>query len=400
MARKSRSLAMRTVDRVTVATPRARAPSQRARSRSRSRSRGLVSVLKTPRVKTQRPKRSGKDPQQMQSVAAAYATGQSTSPPMIQASRDQCRIIHRELVASVVGSTAFAVPIQLALQPGISASFPWLSTQAQGWEQYRFNRLNFCYYTRTGSNVPGSMMLIPDYDALDAAPITEQIASSYEDVEEDAPWKDIHCVLRPSSLHSLGPRKYVRTAALPANADLKTYDCGNLFVGTVDGTAVNWGKLWVEYDVTFYVPQLPPTGGSQLASQSAEGTAAMGGVPTTAANFGVAPTVVVSGPTLFSISGNVMTILQLGRFLLAVQTTGTTVTVTAAVVPGAGITLDPNIGYIASGLMTAGSTTNSVVQNVFFTVTSLSAATLTFDNTIAGGTSATALLVQAPASGP
>jgi len=33
-----------------------------------------------------------------------------------------------------------------------------------------------------------------------------------------------------------------------------------MFVGTVDGSATNWGKLFVEYDVEFFVPQIIPTG--------------------------------------------------------------------------------------------------------------------------------------------
>lgn len=126
--------------------------------------------------------RMAKQPSSMrqQSAAAAYATGQSTGKAAIsRMSVDSCRIRHRELVASITGSAAFTVASNFSINPGLPASFPWLSVEAQGWEKYRFESLKLCYYTRTGTNVPGSLLLAADYDAADAAPATEQIASAY-----------------------------------------------------------------------------------------------------------------------------------------------------------------------------------------------------------------------------
>ncbi len=47
------------------------------------------------------------------------------------------RIVHRELLATISGSVAFATN-SYVINPGLSSSFPWLATQAAGWEQYRF----------------------------------------------------------------------------------------------------------------------------------------------------------------------------------------------------------------------------------------------------------------------
>jgi hypothetical protein len=194
-------------------------------------------------------------------VAAAYARGQSTTEPRISGNYAKTNIRHRELIYSVVGTSTFTTGATFAINPGLPATFPWLSSQALGWEQYKFNKLRFCYYSRTGTTTPGSILLIPDYDAADSAPLTEQVASSYRDVVEEVPWvEEFTCPLDPKALHETGNRKFVRTGALAANLDVKTYDGGNLFVCTTDGTAVNWGKLWVEYDVDFFVPQLPPQG--------------------------------------------------------------------------------------------------------------------------------------------
>jgi len=213
------------------------------------------------------------------------------------------------LVVSIVGSTAFTVAQALALNPGLAASFPWLSNEAAGWEKYKFNSLKFEYFTRTGSNVPGSMMLAPDYDAADPQPLSEVAASAYEDCEEDAPWKDICCILKASELMGDMKERFVRTGALAANQDVKTYDCGNLFACTVDGTAVNWGKLWVEYDVTLITPHVP-SGGFQASGVLSGG----GGTIAAATPFGAVP--VNTGNISIAAAGtNVVTLgnLQIGQ---------------------------------------------------------------------------------------
>jgi hypothetical protein len=332
--------------------------------------------------RTQRPK-GGK--QKQASAAAAYATGQVGKAPVITMSRDMCRIVHRELIASVTGSTAFTVAQTIALQPGLAASFPWLSIMAQGWEQYRFRKLKYCYYTRTGSNIPGSVMLAPDYDAADAAPATEQIASSYEDVAEDAPWKDIECNLTPSAMLAGKERLFTRSGALAANLDVKTYDAGNLFVCSVDGTAVNWGKLWVEYDIEFYVPQLPATGQLALVGGSIAGATAQ-----TAANpFGTAPVVDAQSAGITMSNASVLTFGSAGTFVVACVYNGTVITAVANPTAAGGATL---IGQ--SSVINAAAT--AAIWEGTYTV-SAPGATLAFSLTATTVTVAGALVGSAPA---
>jgi len=260
-------------------------------------------------------------------VAAAYATGQKTGQAQIYRNGvDSCRIVHRELIASITGSTAFTVAAALSLNPGLAATFPWLSNEAEGWEKYRFNKLRFCYYTRTGSNVPGSFMLAPDYDASDAAPVSEVAASAYEDTEEDAPWKDICCILRVDEMHGDMKEKFIRSGALPANQDVKTYDVGTMFACTVDGTAVSWGKLWVEYDVTLITPHVPPGGFSQTGTLSGAGGGLAAAPP-----FGAAPAAlgspILSCPALVLTMSNLVVGQEYG---LALDLVGSAITVCTA----------------------------------------------------------------------
>lgn len=192
-------------------------------------------------------------------LASAYSVGQVTSKPRIRSDGTSCRIVHRELVLKVAMTVNFTAQ-QLNLNPGLPATFPWLSQMASNWETYRFNRLRFCYFTRVGSATGGSVILAPDYDAADGIPVSEQIASSYIDTAEDVSWKDICCTLRSEGMHALGPKKFIRTTNLGAGLDVKTYDVGSLFVATVDGVAGPAGNLWAEYDITLSNPQLNPKG--------------------------------------------------------------------------------------------------------------------------------------------
>jgi len=367
----------------------------RSVSQGQGRNNSGVSVSFRPQgKKPMTPRQSFGGKQKQASAAAAYATGQRSQPPSIVASRDSSRIVHRELVGSITGSTAFSVVNELALNPGIAATFPWLSSQALAWEQYRFNKLRFCYYTRTGSSTPGSMLLVPDYDAADAAPGSEQIASSYEDVAEDAPWKDICCELRPSAMHSMGPKKYVRTGPLAANLDIKTYDAGNLFPCTTDGTAVSWGKLWVEYDVSLFVPQLPPVGLPSSVATGQHFPPASNLTPTTANMLGATPT--SNGSALVTVAGSVVTFVTPGNYLLSYTVTGGTSTGANPVI-GAGGTALATFGLpLGAGQSVSGSGNPRMTINV--SLSAVAGTTVTYNNTLAAGTNAELIVLAQPTS--
>lgn len=333
---------------------------------------------------------TGRGPQRNPNVsaAAAYSTGMSSSAPAVSRSgNDSCRIVHRELLSNVSGSSAYTVGLSFPLNPGLAVSFPWLSTQAQSWEQYRFNKLRFCYYTRTASTTPGSVMLIPDYDAADAAPATEQIASSYGEVVEDSPWKDLCCNLRPDRMHSMGPKKFVRSLPLTANLDIKTYDVGSLFVATTDGTAVPWGKIWVEYDITLFVPQLQPLGEQVSLTQHSIFSSS-----TSAAIFGGTQTNLPGSASFATFSANVISFRRAGRYLVTVAVDPGTSATTLLASGGGLTTVTPVASY---GLISAGvglqnpmaSTTGDPAGNIIY-VDALIGQVISYNSTIVGGGSA------------
>jgi hypothetical protein len=325
-----------------------------------------------------KPPRKGAGKQQ--AAASAYSTGQSTFLPDIKTSSTSSRIKHRELLSSIIGSSTFSTVYQFALNPGLASSFPWLSTQAIGWEQYHFNSLRLCYYTRCGTLTSGSVLICPDYDAADSPPDSEQIASSYAGAVEDVPWKDIVCTLNQQSMHPDGKRKFVRQAALSGNLDIKTYDVGQIFCCTVDGTIVNWGKLWIEYDVSLYVPQLPSGGAFGEYYQS------LYGVPSSISLLGASPTTVPGSNNIFVVSGELITFLEGGTYVLnytANNPGGTLSQSTTPLVNGAGSGYNKWLGI--TGVVTSYAASNSYIFQQML-IAAPQGTTVQFNNSVTGGT--------------
>lgn len=188
-------------------------------------------------------------------AATSYSTQQATTAPIITGSRQTKRVIHRELLGSISGTTSATTPgvTKFVVQPGLAASFPWLSTEAVNWEQYRIRRMDYKFVTRQSTAYAGSLLLAADYDVTNPQPTTESQAATYENATEDSVWRDQCLRLDPSAMHGVNPRKYVRNSV---QQDLKMYDAANIYfvtVGCADTTVL--GKIWVEYEIDFFVPQ-------------------------------------------------------------------------------------------------------------------------------------------------
>lgn len=209
--------------------------------------------LTSKRKKNRRSRRS----KNTNSAPLASAKSMRNQTARIQrSSTNSYRIKKSEFIGSVTDAASFTVTGH-SLNPGISGTFPWLSVIAADWEEYTFHYLEFEYVSRAPATITSSVILAPDYDALDAPPTTEAVLTAYQDAVEDSAWKNIRCFLNKASMFPNGGFKYVRTVAVAG--DLKTYDAGNFFY-SVDGAGTTViGKLWVHYDVEFRTPHIAPS---------------------------------------------------------------------------------------------------------------------------------------------
>jgi len=264
-------------------------------------------------------------------VAAAYSSGFSTGVPNISATKGGKLICHRELV-NIVSGTATFTATTIPMQPGLGGSFTWLATQCNGWEKYRWKRLVVTYLTRTGTNVPGTVMLVPDYDAADAAPTSELQASSFHGVEDDAPWKTINMTFDMARSTEL----FIRSGPLAPNLDIKTYDFANLYVCTTDGAAANWGKVYIYYEIELINAQAVLIGGG--LGGNANSTVG----PSLVLPLGTLPTVAQGSyiTSVGSASGGNASMVNLtnmvvgGEYQVFVYITGTGLTAISLTTPG------------------------------------------------------------------
>jgi hypothetical protein len=177
---------------------------------------------------------------------ASIRSGKGRKPTIIK---------HRELInGNILGSTTLTKQLTLALNPGNSTTFPWLSKQAIQYEEYHFRRLMFEYVPIVSTATQGDILLVPDYDSSNPPPNSEAEAIDHVDATIDSIWKPLSVVLSPRDMHALGPRKYVKPSA-NVFGDIKTFDCGNLHVFTNNELSnATIGKLFVHYEVELYTP--------------------------------------------------------------------------------------------------------------------------------------------------
>jgi hypothetical protein len=181
------------------------------------------------------------------------------------------RVRHRELVnASVAGSTSFTLQSTLAVNPGLAATFPWLSPQAQQWEQYICHQLHVIWVPIAPTSTAGDIMISPEYDASEPAPTTETQMVDSADTVVDSCWNSVVCCLDPLAMKGFGPRRYVRSCAIAG--DIKTFDVAKVYVASNNQTGTTAiGKLYIEYDFEFFKPQNSP-----LPSTYPQGTSFFG----------------------------------------------------------------------------------------------------------------------------
>lgn len=192
---------------------------------------------------------------------AAQTRQVTTKQPRMVGSRSGFRVMHREAVGSITGTTDFTVT-QYPINPGVDLLFPWLAAVASNWEKYTFHSLVVRYVPRCSTSSVGSIIIAPDFDAEDAAPTSELVMLSYQDAVETPPWAEVVMRMTQKQLHGDMPRRFVRGSS--EQAELRTSDCGVLNVATAGSTGLQ-GRLFVEYDVEFFQPGSVPSGVSPVS---------------------------------------------------------------------------------------------------------------------------------------
>jgi diacylglycerol kinase len=182
-----------------------------------------------------------------------------TQAPQFGKRNSSFRVKNREYVGDIISSTTFG-STTYNINPGNNILFPWLSTVAAGYQQYKVNGMMF-FYNSTSANAIGStntalgtVIMATNYDVSEDSYSSKQamLASYFSD--SGPPSEDMaHAIECDPSSRPIDTL-YVDHGGESAN-DPALFNLGNFQVATAGAQASsNVGELWVSYDITFYKP--------------------------------------------------------------------------------------------------------------------------------------------------
>lgn len=173
------------------------------------------------------------------------------------------RIQEREFIANVTGTTSFVNKAYL-INPANAATFPWLSTVAQNFDEWRPNGIAFSFKSTSaafnGTNQAlGVVIGATDYDALDPSyPTKLEMQSSAYCVSAKASEDFIHLIECDPDERGREVMKCLSGDLGPTGSSLMDYVLGKFQVATEGQSTTGQvlGELWVSYDITFFKKQL------------------------------------------------------------------------------------------------------------------------------------------------
>lgn len=172
---------------------------------------------------------------------------------------DTIRVKKREYICDINATTAFTNN-SFPINPGLDTTFPWLSSIAQCYEQYRFNGIVFQFVSTSSDAIAsttdlglGQVILATDYNAVDPVFVNspQMLGSMFSN--SGKPSENIMHAIECAPPDQAQKIYYVRTGDNPSGTDLRLYDLGTFQLATQKMPADydGMGQLWVTYDVTF-----------------------------------------------------------------------------------------------------------------------------------------------------
>lgn len=207
----------------------------------------------------------------------------STQVPAVHSTDESIRFHHREYIGDVSMGGAVFTSKTYNVNPGLPATFPYLSSVASCFQEFSFKGLIFEYKTTSAASITsgtntamGSVMMAAQYRS-DAPPFTNKVSLLNEMWSVDTvPSANVILPIECAPVESVMDKQYVRGG--PVTGDIKMFDLCSVTVATQGGqTGQNniVGELWVSYDVELKKPSLSGAvggGGFDLFVSSATGT--------------------------------------------------------------------------------------------------------------------------------
>jgi len=176
-------------------------------------------------------------------------------------------IRHREYLGPIVTSdVAGKFKLQsFPLNPAQQSTFPWLSSIAQNYEEYKPNGVCFEFRSTASDAIAsstnlalGQVMMCTQYDPTDPLFNSDVELLNYTWAQSgkvsDNVQHFVECDPKQSPLSHL----YTRAGANSSDTDLRFSDFGTFSIATsgLQGTSVQVGQLWVTYEFILYKPKI------------------------------------------------------------------------------------------------------------------------------------------------
>lgn len=193
------------------------------------------------------------------SAAPANTSFKFRAPiPSYTGVKDGIRIRHTEYVQDVQSSAVAKAyhASKFVLNPANSDTFPWLSDQATSYATYKFHSLSFRIGSLVSTSNDGMFGMCATPDINDAVPTNKTNFMQYENAVRNNVWQAATYSVPKDVLHRLP--EYL-TAVVGSGDTDSTKQMGALFLCSqgLAGTSVDFGELYVTYDVELIHPQSP-----------------------------------------------------------------------------------------------------------------------------------------------
>lgn len=150
------------------------------------------------------------------------------------------------------------------INPGLSATFPWLSGVASNFDEWVIEGMYFEFRSMSSDSLNstntalGTVILAANYNSTQTNFASKIEMENYEGGVSVKPSESVRYFVECAKNRTVLTDLYVRTGEVPAGQDQRFYDLANFQIATtgMQGTSVNLGELWVCYQVSLRKPKL------------------------------------------------------------------------------------------------------------------------------------------------
>jgi len=173
---------------------------------------------------------------------------------------------HTEYIVDIIPtSTGFQTQVFLSVNPGLPDAFPWLNNVASFYEEYKMLQLIYTFKSMVcegNATAGGTLIMCAQYNPGNPPFTTKQRMENYDYATSCKVTSDCKLGIECDHNKNAGSDSmYVRTGAVPAGQDIKTYDLCTFQLATTGAVAnLLVGELWVYYKVMLNKAKIPLPG--------------------------------------------------------------------------------------------------------------------------------------------